>query len=86
VKEWPSIAVGAVVCTGLVAIGLDYWRRGSLVIGLGLLLGGGLRLTLRERQAGLLVVRSRTFDAAALLGLGFALVALANTIPAAYLL
>jgi hypothetical protein len=38
-------------------------------------------LSLRERQAGFLVVRSRGFDAAVLLVLGFALVALANTIP-----
>ena len=70
---------------GLAAVALDRWRVGSLVVGLGLLLAGGLRLSLRERQAGLLVVRSRSFDAAVLLVLGFALVALANTIPAARL-
>ena len=81
-KEWPLLAVAVVVATGLVGIAFDYWRKGSFVIGVGMLLAGGLRLTLRERQAGLLVVRSRSFDAAALLGLGFALVALANTIPA----
>ena len=84
-REWPILAVGAVVAVGLVGVALDHWRYGSLVIGIGLLLAGGLRLTLRERQAGLLVVRSRSFDAAALLVLGFALVALANTIPAARL-
>ncbi|MCA1712395.1 MAG: DUF3017 domain-containing protein [Actinobacteria bacterium] len=84
-REWPILLVAAVVITGLVGVALDHWRYGSLVIGVGLLLAGGLRLTLRERQAGLLVVRSRTSDAAALLVLGFALVALANTIPAARL-
>lgn len=84
-KEWPSLAVAAVVAAGLGAVVLDHWRYGSLVIGIGLLLAGGLRLTLRERQAGLLVVRNRTVDATVLLSLGFALVALANTIPAARL-
>jgi hypothetical protein len=83
VKEAPTLAVFAVVAAGLALLALDRWRFGSFVIGLGLLLAAGLRLTLRERQAGFLVVRSRGFDAAVLLVLGFALVALANTIPAA---
>jgi hypothetical protein len=83
VKEAPTLAVLAVVVAGLGILALDRWRLGSFVIGLGLLLAAGLRLTLRERQAGFLVVRSRGFDAAVLLALGFALVALANTIPAA---
>lgn len=82
-KELPTLSVLAVVGAGLGILALDRWRFGSLVIGLGLLLAAGLRLTLRERQAGFLVVRSRGFDAAVLLVLGFALVALANTIPAA---
>ena len=82
-KELPTIAVLGVVAAGLGLLALDRWRVGSLVIGLALLLAAGLRLTLRERQAGFLVVRSRGFDAAVLLVLGFALVALANTIPAA---
>jgi hypothetical protein len=83
VKELPTLAVLAVVGAGLGAIALERWRFGALVVGVGLLLAAGLRLTLRERQAGFLVVRSRGFDAAVLLVLGFALVALANTIPAA---
>jgi hypothetical protein len=81
VKELPTLAVLLVVATGLGAAGLGHWRAGAFLIGLGLLLAAGLRLTLRERQAGLLVVRSRGFDASVLLVLGFAVVALANTIP-----
>jgi hypothetical protein len=83
VKQLPTLAVLAVVAGGLAVIALvtDKWRLGAIVVGLGLLLAAGLRLTLRERQAGFLVVRSRGFDAAVLLSLGFALVALANTIP-----
>ena len=80
-KELPIIAVLLMVAAGGAAAGLGHWRAGAFVIGLALLLAAGLRLTLRERQAGFLVVRSRGFDAAVLLVLGFALVALANTIP-----
>jgi hypothetical protein len=83
VKELPTLFVLAVVAVGLGLIAVDHWRPGAFVVGLGLLCAAGLRLTLRERQAGFLVVRSRGFDAAVLLTLGFALVALANTIPAA---
>jgi hypothetical protein len=83
VKELPALAVLGVVATGLVLGALVAWRAGAIVVGLGLLLAAGLRLSLRERQAGILVVRSRAFDAALLLILGFALVALANTIPEA---
>jgi hypothetical protein len=81
VKELPALAVLAVVAAGLGVGALLEWRIGAVIVGLGLLLAAGLRLSLRERQAGFLVVRSRGFDAAVLLVLGFALVALANTIP-----
>jgi len=85
VKELPLLAVVLVVAAGLFSAGvLHSWRVGSGVVGLGLCLGAGLRLTLPARQAGLLVVRSRGVDAAVLLVLGFALVVLANTIPATH--
>lgn len=80
-KELPTAAVLAVVVTGLLVGALVDWQPGAFVIGAGLLLAAGLRLTLRERQAGSLVVRGRVADATVLLVLGFALVALANTIP-----
>ena len=80
-KELPTLAVLAVVALGLAVAGFSHWHVGTFIVGLGLLLAAGLRLTLRERQAGFLVVRSRGFDAAVLLVLGFALVALANTLP-----
>ncbi|GAC1439756.1 MAG: hypothetical protein NVS3B26_05300 [Mycobacteriales bacterium] len=84
-NELPTLAVLAVVGAGLAvgALAPDGWRVGAFIIGLALLLAAGLRLTLRDRRAGFLVVRGRGFDAAVLLTLGFALVALANTIPAA---
>lgn len=81
--ELPALAVLLVVGAGVLGAGvLHSWRVGSAVIGLGLCLGAALRLTLPVRQAGMLVVRSRGVDAAVMLALGLALVALANTIPA----
>jgi Protein of unknown function (DUF3017) len=79
----PALSVLAVVAAGLVAVSLSAWQTGVLVIGVGLLLGAGLRLSLPARSAGLLVVRSRPVDAAVLLVLGFALVLLASTVPTA---
>ena len=81
-KELPLAVCVAVAALGLVVVAvLDRWRLGSGVIGLAFCLAAALRLTLPARQAGLLVVRSKGVDAAVLLTLGFALVALANTIP-----
>ena len=81
-RELPLLSALAVAAVGLVLVAaLGHWRVGSGVIGLAFCLAAALRLTLPARQAGLLVVRSRGVDAAVLLTLGFALVALANTIP-----
>ncbi len=78
----PLLAVSAVVAAGIAwAALLGHWRVGSAIVGVALCLGAALRLTLPQRQAGLLVVRSRTVDAAVLLALGLTVVALANTIP-----
>ena len=82
-KDLPLAAVVAVVAVGLVVTTLlDRWRLGTGIVGLALCLAALFRLTLPARQAGLLVVRSRTTDAVVLLTLGFGLVALANSIPA----
>ena len=81
-KELPLTVSVAVAVLGLVLVAaFDRWRLGSGVVGLAFCLAAALRLTLPARQAGLLVVRSKGVDAAVLLTLGFALVALANTIP-----
>ena len=76
----PALAVLAVVAGGL-AVGAVDGRLGGLVIGLGLLLGAGLLLALPAPYAGWLAVRTRGLDAALLLVVGFALIALATTVP-----
>jgi uncharacterized membrane protein len=60
--QWPILLVGffLVVAFSLVAAG--YWRRGALVMAIGVGVAAALRLTLTDERAGLLAVRSRTFD------------------------
>ena len=60
--QWPILLVGLflVAAFGLVAAG--YWRRGALVMAIGVAVAAALRLTLTEERAGLLAVRSRTVD------------------------
>lgn len=71
----------ALAALGLLLAAAVDWQVGAFVLALALLLGAGLRLALPARSAGWLVVRGRGVDAAVLLGLGFGLAVLANTIP-----
>lgn len=80
-NQLPALAVLALAALGLVLAAAVDWQVGAFVIGLSLLLAGGLRLALPVRVAGWLAVRTRGLDAALLLGLGFTVVLLANTIP-----
>ena len=81
--QLPSVLVLAVVATGLALAATVGWQLGTRVLGLAFLLAAGLRLSLPPRVAGWLVVRTRGLDGAVLLVLGFAMVALAETIPPA---
>ena len=60
--QWPILLVGLifVVAFGLVIAG--YWRRGSLVIAMGVGVAAALRLALTDERAGLLVVRTKPID------------------------
>ena len=84
VKELPTLAVLAVVGAGLASARrtrpVGGWGRGSSSASdCCSPPASGCRCV--SGEAGFLVVRSRGFDAAVLLVLGFAVVALANTIP-----
>ncbi len=81
--QLPSVLVLAVVTTGLALATTVGWQTGTRVLGRGFLLAAVLRLSLPARSAGWLAVRTRGLDAAVLLVLGFAMVALAETIPPA---
>jgi hypothetical protein len=60
--QWPILLVGLffLAAFGLVIAG--YWRRGALVLGIGVALAAALRVALTDERAGLLVVRTKTID------------------------
>jgi hypothetical protein len=60
--QWPILTVGLffLAAFGLVVAG--YWRRGALVIGIGVAVAAALRIALTDERAGLLVVRTKTID------------------------
>jgi hypothetical protein len=70
--QWPLTLVLIGVCVAMLMIGLDYFRRGCVVLSASVLLAAFLRLMLPDADAGMLVVRSRKVDVAilAVLGLG----------------
>ena len=78
--QWPILTVGVflLVAFGLVVAG--YWRRGALVLAIGVGVAAAMRLTLTDERAGLLVVRSRTIDIATTATVSAALAYIALTI------
>jgi len=60
--QWPILAVFAVFVAAFGLVVTDYWRRGSLLLGIGVGVAAALRLVLSDNRAGLLVVRGRVTD------------------------
>ncbi|REA06924.1 hypothetical protein C3R28_21300, partial [Mycobacterium tuberculosis] len=56
------LLVGSIFAVGFVLAGANFWRRGALLIGIGVGVAAVLRLVLSEERAGLLVVRSKGID------------------------
>jgi Protein of unknown function (DUF3017) len=61
-SQWPIILVGLIFVAAFGLVVTDYWRRGSLLLGIGVGVAAALRLVLSENRAGLLVVRGRFLD------------------------
>ncbi|MGA7049949.1 MAG: DUF3017 domain-containing protein [Mycobacterium sp.] len=78
--QWPILLVGLIFATALLLVGANFWRRGSLLIGIGVGAAAALRLVLSDEQAGLLVVRSRGTDLVTTATVGAAMVYIAWTI------
>jgi Protein of unknown function (DUF3017) len=78
-RAWPVLIVLVGVLAGLViALVLESgWRLGCLVIGGSLGVGAIERMALPSRDAGLLQVRSKAFDAGMLIVLSAAIIVLA---------
>jgi Protein of unknown function (DUF3017) len=60
--QWPILLVGLIFAAAFVLVGANFWRRGSLLIGIGVGVASLLRLVLSDDRAGLLVVRSKGID------------------------
>ncbi|MCF6378801.1 DUF3017 domain-containing protein [Nocardioides KLBMP 9356] len=73
-----AVVTGALV---LVAVDAGQWRTGIRLMGGALVFGALVRLVLRARDAGMLAVRHKVFDALVLLVLGGLLIFLAGSIP-----
>ena len=77
-----KVITGSVVVF-VAAFGLviaDRWRRGALVIGIGVALAAALRLALSDDHAGLLVVRGKALDFTTMASVAAAMVYMAWTI------
>jgi Protein of unknown function (DUF3017) len=81
--ELPTAVVLLIAAAGVAGITLDHWRKGMFLVGLAAMVAAVLRLVLRTRDAGLLVVRSRAFDVLALIVIGTAVLALTAVVPGA---
>ena len=81
-RQWPLLTVLGGGVVGIVAIALDHFRTGSLLLSASVLFAALARAVLPARRVGLLVVRSRPFDVLVLLVMGLALLVLAIVVPA----
>lgn len=60
--QWPILLVVLIFLAAFGLVVAGYWRRGALVIGIGVGVAAALRLSLPEERAGLLAVRSKGVD------------------------
>ena len=87
-RRYPSTIGGACYLTllglmvfALVVIGVGHWRDGVHVLAGVIVAASALRGLLRQRDSGMLAVRSRWFDVTLLAVVGVALWVLASTVP-----
>ncbi|BBZ45666.1 hypothetical protein MPRM_29470 [Mycobacterium parmense] len=78
--QWPILLVALIFVTAFALVGANFWRRGSLLIGIGVGVAAALRLLLPEERAGLLVVRSKGVDFLTTATVAGAMVYIASTI------
>ncbi len=61
-RQWPILTVAAIGLVAAILVAAGFWRRGTLLIGIGVGVAAGLRLVLTDEQAGVLAVRTKTLD------------------------
>jgi hypothetical protein len=60
--QWPILLVGLIIIAAFGLVVAGYWRRGALVVAIGVGVAAALRVALPDDRVGLLAVRSRTID------------------------
>jgi hypothetical protein len=78
--QWPILTVGLFLLAAFGLVVTGYWRRGALILAIGVGVAAVMRLTLSEDRAGLLVVRSRGIDFATTATVSAAMLYIAWTI------
>jgi Protein of unknown function (DUF3017) len=78
--QWPIVLVELIFAAAYVLAAANFWRRGALLIGIGVGVAAVLRLVLSDERAGLLVVRSRAIDFLTTATVAAAMVYIASTI------
>jgi hypothetical protein len=79
-RQWPIWLVGLIFIAAFVLVIAGYWRRGALVMAIGVGVAAALRLALSDDRAGLLVVRSRGIDFVTTASVSMAMLYIAWTI------
>jgi xanthine/uracil permease len=78
--QWPMVTVVLIFVVAFTLAAANFWRRGALLIGIGVGIAAVLRLSLTEDRAGLLVLRSKGIDFATMASVAAAMVYIASTI------
>ena len=78
--QWPILTVGLFLLAAFGLVVAGYWRRGALVLAIGVGVAAAMRLALTDDRAGLLVVRSRAVDVATTATVSAAMLYIAWTI------
>jgi uncharacterized membrane protein len=79
-SQWPIVTVVLIFIVAFTLAAANFWRRGALLIGIGVGVAAVLRLALTEDRAGLLVVRSKGIDFATMAVVAAGMVYIAWTI------
>lgn len=61
-RQWPILSVAAIGLIAAVLVACGFWRRGALLIGIGVGVAAALRLVLSDERAGVLAVRTKAID------------------------
>jgi hypothetical protein len=79
-SQWPFVTVVLIFVVAFTLAAANFWRRGALLIGIGVGVAAALRLALTEDRAGLLVLRSKGIDFTTMALVAAAMVYIAWTI------